>query len=90
MDNKQFIEAVYEIAFGDNAINRNFSHQEVIDQLKEINEDFLKWDSVNDYDKEFYEQEFNTVPAKQGVTEVKPLTHEEYWEHPEIKKLLKN
>ena len=55
MDNKQFIEAVYEIAFGDNAINRNFSHQEVIEQLKEINEDSVKWDQVNDYDKEFYE-----------------------------------
>ena len=43
MDDKQFIEEVYEIAFGDNAINRNFSHDEVIDALKEINEDSVKW-----------------------------------------------
>ena len=43
MDDKQFIEQVYELAFGDNAINRNFSHDEVIDALKEINEDSVKW-----------------------------------------------
>ncbi len=43
METKQFIEQVYEIAFGDNAINRNFSHDEVIDALKEINEDSVKW-----------------------------------------------
>ena len=43
MDNKEFIEQVYEIAFGDNAINRNFSHDEVIDALKEINEDSVIW-----------------------------------------------
>ena len=43
METKQFIEEVYEIAFGDNAINRNFSYEEVIDALKEINEDSVKW-----------------------------------------------
>ena len=42
-NDKEFIEQVYEIAFGDNAINRNFSHEEVIDALKEINEDSVKW-----------------------------------------------
>ena len=61
MNDKEFIEQVYEIAFGDNAINRNFSHEEVIDALKEINEDSVKWDQVNDYDKEFYE-----LQAKEG------------------------
>ena len=43
MNDKEFIEQVYEIAFGDNAINRDFSHEEVIDALKEINEDSVKW-----------------------------------------------
>ncbi len=43
MDTKEFIEEVYEIAFGDNAINRNFNHEEVIDALKEINADSVKW-----------------------------------------------
>lgn len=89
MNNKEFIEQVYEIAFGDNAINRNFSHQEVIDQLKEINEDSVKWDQVNDYDKEFYEQQ-NSSNNSEEETEVRPLTNKEYWEHPEIKQLLKD
>ena len=69
MNNKEFIEKVYEIAFGHDAINRNFSHAEVIEQLEEYNEDSLKWDIVNDYDKEFYEREFYDKPAKEGVTE---------------------
>ena len=60
MDTKEFIEEVYEIAFGDNAINRNFNHEEVIEQLKEINEDSVKWDQVNDYHKEFYELQGGT------------------------------
>ena len=69
MNNQEFIEKVYEIAFGHDAINRNFSHAEVIEQLEEYNEDSLKWDIVNDYDKEFYEREFYDKPAKEGVTE---------------------
>ena len=69
MNNQEFIEKVYEIAFGHDAINRNFSHGEVIEQLEEYNEDSLKWDIVNDYDKEFYEREFYNKPAKEGVTE---------------------
>ncbi len=69
MTNQEFIEKVYEIAFGHDAINRNFSHAEVIEQLEEYNEDSLKWDIVNDYDKEFYEREFYDKPAKEGVTE---------------------
>ncbi len=52
MTDKQFIEAVYELAFGHDAINRNFGHAEVIEQLEEYNEDSLKWEIVNDYDKE--------------------------------------
>jgi len=69
MNNKEFIERVYELAFGHDAINRNFSHAEVIEQLEEFNEDSLKWEIVNDYDKEFYEREFYAKPAKEGLTE---------------------
>ena len=65
---KQFIEAIYELAFGHDAINRNFSHAEVIEQLEEYNEDSLKWDIVNDYDKNFYEEIFYDKPAKEGLT----------------------
>ena len=66
---KQFIEAIYELAFGHDAINRNFGHAEVIEQLEEYNEDSLKWEIVNDYDKEFYEREFYDKPSKEGITE---------------------
>jgi len=41
MTDKQFIEEVYELTFGDDAINRDFSHEEVIEQL----EDWLIEDS---------------------------------------------
>ena len=38
-----FIEAVYEIAFGDDAINRDFSQREVLDRLKTFAYNDLKW-----------------------------------------------
>ena len=51
MTDKEFIEAIYELAFGHDAINRNFGHAEVIEQIEEFNEDSLKWDSIPDDDK---------------------------------------
>ena len=62
MDNKQFIERVYELAFGHDPINRNFGHAEVIEQLEEFNEDSLKWDSIPDDEKEEYEENFYEEP----------------------------
>ena len=32
---KQFIEEVFEIAFGDDAINRDFSYEEVLEELRD-------------------------------------------------------
>ena len=46
MREKKFIEEVFEIAFGDNAINRNFEYEEVIAELRKFSNDALKWDSV--------------------------------------------
>lgn len=43
--NNKFIEDVYEIAFGDNSINKGYTEQEVLDKLKEF--------SDNSLDKEF-------------------------------------
>ena len=57
-NDKEFIEQVYEIAFGHDAINRNFGHAEVIEQLEEFNEDSLKWDSIPDDDKQEWEDAF--------------------------------
>ena len=47
MNNKEFIEEVYEIAFGDNAINREFTQQDVLDQLRQFSDD-----SCEKYDEE--------------------------------------
>ena len=35
----EFIDAVFEISFGDNAINRSFTTQDVLDQLKQFSYD---------------------------------------------------
>jgi len=37
---KDFIKNVYEIAFGDDAINRGFTPIDVIDQLKELSDHY--------------------------------------------------
>jgi heat shock protein HspQ len=58
MTDKEFIEAIYELAFGHDAINRNFGHAEVIEQIEEFNEDSLKWDSIPDDDKKEWEDAF--------------------------------
>ena len=34
-EDKEFIEEVYEIAFGDDAINRDFSYEEVLEELRD-------------------------------------------------------
>ena len=41
-DDSYFIEEIYEIAFGDDAINRNFSHDEVIDRIREFSDTALE------------------------------------------------
>jgi len=35
MNTREFIEEVYEIAFGDDAINRDFSYEEVLEELRD-------------------------------------------------------
>ena len=51
MNKDQFIEEVYEIAFGDNAINRNFKYEEVIAELKKFSDEALKWEDIPHSDK---------------------------------------
>tara|TARA_R100001443_G_scaffold86778_1_gene93434 strand:- start:859 stop:1092 length:234 start_codon:yes stop_codon:yes gene_type:complete len=51
MTKDQFIEEVYEIAFGDNAINRNFTQEEVIAELKKFSDDAIKWEDLPYIDK---------------------------------------
>tara|TARA_B100000287_G_C20620568_1_gene775810 strand:- start:1466 stop:1606 length:141 start_codon:yes stop_codon:yes gene_type:complete len=42
MKKNKFIEDVYEIAFGDNAINKGYTEQEVLDKLKEFSDNSLE------------------------------------------------
>ena len=41
---KTFLEEAYEIAFGDEAIYRDFSPEEVIEELKSFSDKALKYD----------------------------------------------
>ncbi len=43
-DDSRFIEEIYEIAFGEDAINRDFSHDEVIEQIREFSDNALEWE----------------------------------------------
>ena len=43
-----FIEEVFEIAFGDNAINRDYSMGEVLDRLMEFSDDALRYNGELD------------------------------------------
>tara|TARA_B100001094_G_scaffold206750_1_gene200639 strand:- start:268 stop:495 length:228 start_codon:yes stop_codon:yes gene_type:complete len=45
----ELIEEVYELAFGENAINRNFSHEEVLEELTIFSENALKYEEGEDY-----------------------------------------
>ena len=45
---KQFIEEVFEIAFGDTAINRDYSMGEVLDRLMEFSDDALRYNGELD------------------------------------------
>ncbi len=69
MTDKEFIEAIYELAFGHDAINRNFGHAEVVEQLEEFNEDSLKWDSIPDKEKEEWETAFYSNPDLENLAE---------------------
>ena len=44
----EFVREVFEIAFGENAINRDFSYKEVLDQLLEFSNHALKWEEQED------------------------------------------
>ena len=44
MNDKDFIESVFEIAFGDNAINREFSKYDVIKELKRFSDLALEYE----------------------------------------------
>jgi hypothetical protein len=46
MTDNQFKEAIYELAFGDNAINKGYSDEEVIAMLREFSDDALRYEEI--------------------------------------------
>jgi hypothetical protein len=48
MTSKEFKEAIYELAFGDNAINRGFTNDEVLETLREFSDKALELDELNE------------------------------------------
>jgi len=44
MNKDEFIEEIYEIAFGYNAINRDFTQEDVISQLMLFSDNAYKWE----------------------------------------------
>jgi len=55
MNDKEFIEQIFEIAFGDNAINRDFSKEEVIKELKRFSD--LALECENNYESSLNERD---------------------------------
>jgi hypothetical protein len=45
-----FIEAVFEIAFGENALHRGYSKEEVLRRLRQFSDDALKFEAVKECD----------------------------------------
>jgi len=43
-DRERFINEIADIAFGENAIERGYDMQEVIDQIYEFSDHALKWE----------------------------------------------
>jgi len=43
-DWKEFVEEVYEVAFGDSAFDRGFDAEEVLNKIKEFSDNALKWE----------------------------------------------
>ena len=43
-DRERFINEISEIAFGENAIERGYDMQEVIEKIQEFSDNALKWE----------------------------------------------
>ena len=48
MSDLEFIEEVFELAFGANAIDRDFTREEVLSQLNNFSNDALSFEEAND------------------------------------------
>ena len=47
MKDKDFIEIIFEIAFGDDAINKDYTKEEVVTKIQEYSDNALLYEEVN-------------------------------------------
>ena len=47
-DSYQFREEIYELAFGDDAINRNFSDEEVIEEIRRFSDKAMFYEAFTE------------------------------------------
>ncbi len=45
MNKREFIEEVFELAFGCSAFHRDFEYEEVLEKLREFSDTALKWEN---------------------------------------------
>lgn len=48
MKDKDFIEIIFELAFGDEAINKGFTKDEVVTKIFEYSKHALAWEELNE------------------------------------------
>ena len=48
IEEKFFVESVYEIAFGDDAFNKDYTNHEVLKELRRFCEESHKWETRHD------------------------------------------
>ena len=45
MNKREFIEEVFELAFGCSAFHRDFEYEEVLEKLRKFSDTALKWEN---------------------------------------------
>lgn len=46
MSNEEFIEVIFEIAFGNDAVNKDYSKEEVLDTIRQFSDNALKYEEL--------------------------------------------
>jgi len=64
MSEREFVEAVFEIAFGDDAINRDFSYEEVLEELQD-NSDRAWGINMDSSDMEMFQEQLRKFSPPQ-------------------------
>ena len=67
MNTREFIEEVYEIAFGDDAINRDFSREEVLGRLREFSDKSYILDDMDSGDIEMLQEQLSKFSPPQEI-----------------------